>query len=214
MIKILFVVVLDIIIYGFILQSINGYESLIFFNEQPLFYYRRISFFLSLVVDLLILFVGVFSLLILLLLNYQYSITKVWGLFFVFLSVFSLIGTLTTLNLGKNEVDIFIKMDNKSIFEIEKENTCCLDLINPNCGCFELEGKLSKKCQYIKSDLVCSFETTHCRKCLVHSNNVFFISSIHNCIQNIILVFVALFVCKEWYLDSLLNPSQSTIKQY
>ncbi|EDR24108.1 hypothetical protein EDI_198970 [Entamoeba dispar SAW760] len=199
MIKILFVVVLDIIIYGLILQSINGYKDIIFLITNG----RFIN-----IICWSIFFINTSSF------NCQRSTTKVWGLFFVIVSVFSLIGTLTTLNFGKNEVDIFIKMDNKSIFEIEKENTCCLDLINPNCGCFELEGTLSKKCQYIKSELICSFETIHCRKCLDHSNNVFFISSIHNCIQNIALLFVTLFVCKEWYLDSLLNPSQSTIKQY
>ena len=203
--KIIFLFLIDIIGYGLIIQCLNGTESMLQYNNEMIFPNRTKSLYLSFIIDIIIIVTGILSCVYLLIFDKHNLITFVWGILFLIFSFVSSYESWIFFEGGKNESRKILKYDDYDIFLIEKENKCCLDLITPNCGCFDFEGKEILKCKMIENERYCEKKVVHCFKCIEQSNSLFLFTSLHNILVSILILGCTVFIWKKYIQNYVLK---------
>ena len=201
----------DIMLYGLLIQCFDGSDTIMKMNNESYFPNRVSVMYLPFIINSITLIFCVLSIVYFILFNKQKLILPLWSMTFIIITISFSIFNYKYFNKGKDEIKLLNHLNEEQVYQFEEENLCCLDLIHPNCGCYQFEGKQRKICDYTQRVPVCYERPIHCYKCIQHSNNLFLLCCLHNCVLICIYIYLCWFLLKKLILN-FKNGDSTTIE--
>lgn len=191
-------------------DSLDGQRTLLQNHNKYLTPYRAIAFYTSFVVDICLVVFGVATVGVLVFLGKHNKMTYFWACVLTGVTVLSLLGTLLPLRYGKDELDTVLGMGNDVIASVEVQNHCCMKSGDQSCACKDIEGESMRECTFFKGRQLCYNKPIECFDCKKESQFIFFIASLHNIVQYIVLVVLTIISWKRYMEDHTLGLSSTT----